>query len=105
MAFHVGQKVVCVDAALAPRGPIKCGVDELHLDLSGLKEGETYTISWAGDYEDAVWHLQPSVRVYEIRRVADMPFAAARFRPLVERKTSIEIFQRMLSPKKVRERA
>lgn len=94
MTFRVGQKVVCVNAELR-------GWMLQHLS-DGLVKGKIYTIrSFDRDFESKEW----GVRLVEI--TADIHWAGHefgfypdRFRPLVEKKTSIEIFQRMLLPTK-----
>ena len=96
--FRVGQKVVCVkDDELC---------DGLYFDRCGLKKGEVYTVRWAGVYSHP-YRLQEDhycVKLEEILRkfddpaYYDLPFAALRFRPIVERKTSIEVFEKLLSP-------
>lgn len=95
--FRVNQKVVCVD-------------DE-RTDAYGIKElrrGEVYTIRWHGMHSSH-WHQTAyCVRLLGVERVddrtpenIDCPFLASRFRPLIERKTSIEIFTAMLNPQGV----
>jgi hypothetical protein len=97
--FRVGQKVVCVDVSglfETLRGEFVDSVD--------LTKGAVYTIRWLGIFEG-----QPVVRLREIteRTVPsgyliapgadrDTPFLASRFRPLVERKTDISVFTKML---------
>lgn len=80
MSFHVGQQVVCVNAA-----------ETNSWNLRELVEGGIYTIRWTDG---------PDVRLVEqtfrTRFGLDSPFDAARFRPLVERKTSIAVFTEML---------
>lgn len=95
--FHVGQKVVCVNA--------------LGTDSEGIKElsrGAIYTVRWHGIH--GVPYFKPTycVRVEGIVRFddwaplnQDCPFRASRFRPVIERRTSIEIFTAMLKPSKV----
>lgn len=91
--FRVGQKVVCVDGS--PHGgysPFPAG-----LDLEGLVEGSVYTVRWTG-----IALGVPAIRLYEIKRRtnrimnAESVYAAARFRPAVERPTDISIFKEML---------
>ena len=72
MIFHVGQKVVCIDA---------CGT------LRPLQLNYIYEIS-------AVDEHIVSVSAF------DGFFWCTRFRPIVDRKTDISIFTRMLSPSK-----
>jgi hypothetical protein len=98
VTFRVGQKVVCVD-------------DEAHQkftpfparsDLEGLAEGEIYTVSYVG-----VRLGVKVVRILEIKRSwnsfidEENFYAAARFRPVVERKTDITCFKEMLTPSPV----
>jgi hypothetical protein len=74
MTFHIGQKVICVD--------------DRNLCFKLLSEGSVYTVS----------HVEP--RGISIVEVPGGGFFAQRFRPIVERETSIEIFTAMLTPKK-----
>lgn len=86
MAFHVGQRVVCVNDRPI-NGP----------HLGGLKRGQVYTVSGFGACADG----SLGVHVEEIWREGGTPFFAHRFRPVVERKTSIAIFEAMLTPSQV----
>ena len=86
--FHIGQHVVCVDDK-------PCGGKVY--DLAGIRRGSVYTVrAVATDYEfsqgveSAVW----LVEVERFQYFADPPFAAARFRPVVESK--IDIFRALL---------
>lgn len=96
--FSVGQKVVCIDAK-ANGQYLPAGSRTKISSLSGLQLGKVYTIRQLGD----IWGV-PGCRLSEITRYIEpllgeeMYFAQARFRPVVERKTSIEIFTRMLKP-------
>lgn len=81
MTFRVGQKVVCVDTSWPwALGGIVCTISALDVAPSGKP-----TI-WASELgarpEDGGWY-------------------ASRFRPIVERKTSIEVFTKMLAGKRV----
>lgn len=90
MAFYVGQKVVCVDATPRP------GLRKV------LKEGAIYTISrldgplHEGD-ENGVDLVEVPARGTNGYQAS---YRAVRFRPITERKTSIEIFKAMLNPSK-----
>lgn len=85
MNFHVGQKVVCVDDA--PRGSEGCRRD-------GIFEGEIYTIRVI---EFCPFRKEFGVSLNEVTAPihpyygTECLFRATRFRPLVERKTSIEL--------------
>lgn len=89
MAFHVGQKVVCVDDTnmrLEPqeRGPVY---------------GEVYTVR--GFYDcDGIWLSEiKNDPVVHTDGFTESAFYIWRFRPLIERKTDISIFTEMLKPK------
>jgi len=93
--FHVGQLVVCVDDGKNRMGP----QNRRHV-LHGLKKGIVYTIRWVGMSPDHGLYL--CVRVVEITRPIylhlneEIPFCAARFRPVVE--TRLDVFREMLAP-------
>jgi hypothetical protein len=103
--FRIGQKVVCVDD-----GPI----DERYIGFKmEIARGEIYTVRWVGPSPHPDYLGVPAVRLVGINRgfdhntpCNDMPFSAHRFRPIVERKTDISIFTRLLVPgSKIRETA
>jgi hypothetical protein len=76
--FRIGQKVVCINA----RG------FETYLTLRSI-----YTItSICGDF------LRVDCAPSPIMGPASCGYYFSRFRPLVERKTSIEVFRKMLHP-------
>lgn len=104
MAFYVGQRVQCVDASdgpqYTPRGYKALG------GMDGLRQGAIYTVRSVG-----VWPNSPALLLWlsEIVRplrgsmcvkYGEAGFDARRFRPITERKTSIEIFKAMLNPSK-----
>lgn len=82
MTFHVGQKVVCVE-----------GTSGHHV----LVLGQVYTIARIGMFGRAL-----HVDVVECSTDIRLGWRAARFRPVVERKTDISVFTAMLKPSKVR---
>jgi hypothetical protein len=96
--FHLGQKVVCVDANFSHPGWLRAA--------RLPKEGEILTIR---GFADADYYSNGELALYfeEIlngtfnwaRRRAEMAYGAKRFRPLLERKTDILIFKKMLVPK------
>ena len=99
--FHVGQKVECINVV-----PIFSG------DMDGLACGRIYTVRWVGRFRYPNTYKPwegPAIKLHEIIRpnyqqfpdYSDMPYAASRFRPVVERKTDISIFTRMLTPETV----
>lgn len=92
MALRVGQKVICVD-------------DRFPRHIGGLPwnspphKGEIYTVAKIGlTHHRDPQHL-PCVEIIELPN--DAPLWAHRFRPIVERKTDISIFQRILENPKV----
>ncbi len=93
MAFRVGQKVVCVD----DRPGLLTGKRE-------LRRGEIYTITGFDTEDKRLEHpglyLAETPEKFHPNWRFPVGWAPERFRPVVERKTSIEIFQRMLSPTK-----
>jgi hypothetical protein len=98
--FYVGQKVVCVD----DRSP------DLNWEHP-VSAGEVYTVQWAGVYQFRCTGRPTllAVRLFEVIREwpdGNTPLGAYRFRPVVERKTDISIFTKMLTPnERVIERA
>ena len=95
MSFRVGQKVVCVNAEPSADGY-----------KVALIEGAVYTIieivDHAGDRrcvrEDTLGIILCEVQSPPYRIGFYGEFSAHRFRPVVERKTNISIFTRMLTP-------
>ena len=95
MTFRVWQKVVCISQN--PKWGEFPNVIFPQIDA-------VYTIRDIGpSYHSKCKGL--AVRLLEIRNsdtdMGEPNFFAFRFRPLVERKTDISIFTRMLTPKKV----
>lgn len=93
--FRIGQKVVCVDASNSP------GRRWLE---DAPTVGEVYTVT-----RYFLRLGKPCVHLAEIERSAaakrimgmNVGYWAFRFRPVVERKTDISIFQAMLTPSPV----
>lgn len=97
MNFHIGQKVVCVDARQRNEYCSGC-----------LKEGGIYTIRKV--------RFNPlgklGVLLFEVRSGAppfddgnERGFLADRFRPLDERKTDISVFTKLLKDARLKEPA
>lgn len=105
--FRVGMKVVCVNDD--PFFVVKKG---RNASMDGLRKGAVYAIRATGVCPcwlvQVVW-LDEIVREIEdgFERYGELGFGAARFRPIVEKKTDISIFTSMLTPapKKVTEPA
>lgn len=89
MTFHVGQKVECIKA-------VHPEWDEPPF----LTVGGVYTIE--NVYEPV--EGQCALELVELPQPGNAlvfpGFRAEHFRPIVERKTSIEVFERMLNPSK-----
>jgi len=102
MTFRVGQKVVCVDAS----GTVTRGGIEIP-DAGELEVDRIYTVSWVGVSpisDKPAIHLKEVSARYATSHLPDwprIPFRAERFRPVVERKTDISIFTKMLTNKRV----
>ncbi len=101
MAFYLGQKVVCVDDVAFEAD----GVQRLFAD-------RVYTVrEYLPDYDALNRRYYPDerscLRLFEIQgrngKTPDVPYAAARFRPVVERKTDISVFTALLDTKRVPE--
>ena len=104
MNFYVGQRVVCVDDGDHTRYASAKLLSKHRLSggMNGLTRGRVYTIravrqDWA-DENITVVFLREIVRPLFPSEPEESGYAPQRFRPLVERKTSIEIFQRLLLP-------
>lgn len=93
MAFHVGQKVVCISDF--PEIP----------QIIRPEKGRIYTVRALLDIG-----TEPSLRVFEIKNAPmnysningsiEPAFVMHAFRPLVARKTDISIFTKMLTDKR-----
>lgn len=94
--FQVGQKVVCVDDA--------CPAGRRWNENPPLCRGLIYTIGriLIDDDGDLIVHLieLPRSKRSRLQWGNLVGFAARRFRPLIEHKTDISIFTRMLTPKR-----
>lgn len=91
--FYVGQKVVCVDDRLTP--------GRLWADSVPPVEGGIYTIVSivTNDSGNEALVLAEAPRGPMSRAFGAYGYHSRRFRPVVERKTDISLFQRMLNPK------
>lgn len=94
MAFHVGQKVVCVS-------------EPVPSEIQGIKAGGIYTIR---SIERCPLFDVLGFRLEEVLCGATgLPghieggFRATHFRPVIERKTDISIFTAMLTPQRASE--
>jgi hypothetical protein len=93
--WHVGMKVVCVDASTRNYDPPR--FRSLGTDLSGIEEGRIYTVREILDFYGMVGvRLQGIIRPLS-RLGLEVPYAAARFRPVQTRKTDISVFEAMLT--------
>jgi hypothetical protein len=92
--FYVGQKVVCVNDRASHGFPQN--------DMGGLTAGQIYTVSKVGvrSWLDGA----PCIFVAEIfRGDSERGFWEHRFRPVVDRKTDISIFTKILNDVNKRE--
>jgi len=105
MSFHVGQKVVCI-VQLSTDAYSHWAVAYPNLPTKGC----IYTVRETESRGDV-----PSIRLEEMYNpvlpwvsyggfLAEGSFDVAAFRPLVERKTDISIFTKMLSTERLHER-
>lgn len=88
--FHIGQKVVCVDAATRhPDYPCDLRKGAIYT-IRGFNDG--YSVPGIGVLLEEIQgrHWRPSGE--------ERGYHPNRFRPVVERKTDISIFTRMLEP-------
>lgn len=94
MAFHVGQRVVCVnDSHNAGKVP-----GDVYLESRLLiAKGQVYTIKSIANYAWCKGGICLELLEVPGRGRGDFGYAAIRFRPVVERKTDISIFQAMLN--------
>jgi hypothetical protein len=83
--FRVGQKVVLVNTEPSLGEP-----------FNELEKGKVYTVTRTGLIHPRDMDRLPCISIAEYR--APNAFWAHRFRPVVDRKTSIAIFQAMLNP-------
>lgn len=97
MTFHVGQKVVCVDASPSRYSSL--------LVRTPLQKGTIYTVRgidrWDGVtsyYLEEIVH--PVLDIWLDREPTEPTWHGRRFRPIAERKTDISIFTSMLNPSK-----
>lgn len=93
MTFHVGQKVVCVDAS---------DMDTYFSDVSCPVEGGIYTVRNFRETGESAIRLVEIVNPKHpwMDGFNECGFRPSRFRPIVERKTDISIFTSMLNPSK-----
>lgn len=96
--FHVGQKVVCVDAEFQ-RGDF---YDATTLPV----EGTVYTVRDVFEPVPGAICIRLDEIVNDVEDfecgMMEAGFMVRRFRPVVERKTDISIFKAMLNPSKQR---
>lgn len=101
MTFHVGQRIICVDASLLRQyAPWKARPSDT---LDGLMQDARYTVRAIGEYSG-----EPSVWLAEINRTilprwehfGEPGFSPQRFRPLTEKSTDagMEILRKLQDP-------
>lgn len=78
--FRVGQKVMCVDA--------DCMDNILEGIPARIVEGAIYSVTWCGQWKGKTCvRLAGIIRNREEPHYKNWPFAAYRFRPIVEKST------------------
>ena len=95
--FHIGQRVVCVNTE-----------NLVFADMKQLHKGGIYTIRGfldgtafdpgLGIYLEEIIH--PLINFEDPYGWLEPSYWAWRFRPVIDKKTSIEIFQKLLIPEK-----
>lgn len=101
MNFHVGQKVVCINDTYEMNE-----WNDEDSGLDGLTRGEVYEIRWVGEVRHPYYGRYPGIRVSGIDRgediaIDDLPYDAARFRPLVSQSTDLALFTHHLTDQPV----
>ena len=103
--FRVGQKVVCVDDRDTPAYSSTAIYRNFIGGMNGLQEGRVYTVRALGEWPAApgttgVWLVEiiRPITSHAAEEFGEPPYAAARFRPAIERKTDISVFTAMLNP-------
>lgn len=108
-AFHIGQKVVLVNAVSSDGGESR-----KYYENHGVlypQVGTVYTVrkvvfhSISGIELLLLTELDNEAASLRLGFRVEQGFEAFRFRPVVKRKTSIEIFKAMLNPSRVEEHA
>lgn len=96
MTFRVGQKVVCIAGDLATDWTVYT------FKLSAPEKDGIYTIrgmlEWNGECGLWLEELRNPLMSLTDGTFGEVGFWASHFRPLVERKTDISIFQELLAP-------
>lgn len=98
MSFHVGQRVVCIGYALAPGqgyGTEILPVRGLVYTVRGIDLNRPYCRCRVGLRLEEIINVP---RLYRGYGLDEASFGADHFRPIIERKTSIDIFTAMLKP-------
>ncbi len=95
MSFRVNQRIICIDDTTP--GCLAWKKDE------ALVKGRIYTVRrcfvWPNDGTLILWLNEVCrCKSAQMEWGRDIGYGAYRFRPIVERKTNIEIFQRLLVP-------
>jgi hypothetical protein len=112
--FHIGQKVVCVnDIVKFPLGSKRTGHDGTVWtstgNMGGLRAGAVYTIRGFSlcPVDNAPTVLLEEIMREEIMRYGvsqgEAGYCISRFRPVIEKKTDISIFTRILDDVSKRE--
>lgn len=98
MTFYIGQKVVCIASCCAPRayGEVVPAINRV-LTIRDIVDAKCWPSAGLRFHE-----IVNSVRWYaDVAGEMECVFDSRRFRPMVERKTDISIFQNMLTDDRV----
>ncbi len=97
--FYVGQNIICIDNSASAKYHHP-GYLVMNHNFHGLKQGGIYTVRDVVEYlETPCLYLKEIIREFVPK--VETGFSFLRFRPIVDRKTDISIFEKMLKPEKV----
>jgi hypothetical protein len=107
MRFYIGQRVVCVGGRATSRSPAFWKAWREQHKIIIPQRGIVYTIRDTRMAKDGTQRARLMEIINPAVPFTDAPdqepwFQSASFRPVVERKTDISIFTRMLTPEKER---
>jgi hypothetical protein len=88
--FHVGQRIVCVDASINPKGyPQKLLTAGKIYEVRGIDQTPGWKAPHWGVLLEGIWIAYPDGR-------SEWAMHPRRFRPIIERPTNIDVFEKLL---------